>query len=421
MARRQLVLSLAFLVMVLIAILFLLIDLISLSVLAILFAVFSFSLMLVLRKHKKQMIFYMAETQGCREKLNLLSSKLKLKDKLLDNLPHQIERLGFFKTLTDKIIKIKTIEEAYYVIGEEIKSVFKDVDTILIYLHRRGALHLVHSVKNTAHDGDVVKEKKGDLLDFWVAKNNKELLIEDIDQDFRFDKEKITSLSERPIKSLLSSPMFLGRKTIGIIRVESYGNTIFSYDDLRILSAFSDIAALAIDRLSLFQRVEDLAVKDSLTGLYLRGYFNERLKEELNRVSVNNTELSLIMFDIDNFKQINDKYGHIVGDIVIKKLAYILSSEVGKSASLACRFGGEEFILLMPGVGIKQAKIIAENIRLRVEAEPILFRRKKIQYTISAGISSFPTNAKYAKDILQVADDALYKAKKKGRNRVCWV
>lgn len=380
---------------------------------------FVIGIMHLVRKHNYRMSEYLVQTQSYQEKLNLLNSELKVKDKLLVNLPDQIAKINFFKRLIDKLIKINDVDEVYRIVTNEFKSVFSDVDTVMIYLLNRGTLHLVYSSKSDGFGSGPIKHKKGDMLDYWVLKQNKELLIEDLSLDFRFDNEKIESLKERPISSLLSSPMFLGRKSIGIIRIESFRANAFSYDDLRILSVLSDIAALAIDRLRIFRKVEDLAIKDSLTGLYLKGYFIDRVKQELSRASVNNQFLSIIMIDIDFFKSINDEYGHIVGDMVIKKLAHTLHAVVGASGGIVSRFGGEEFVILMQGASVEKALTVAENLRLRVEAEPILFRRKKIAYTISLGVAGFPTNAKYPQDLIQAADDALYEAKKQGRNKVC--
>ena len=323
MERRQLVVSLAFLSISVCALSLFVLKLITINLLLLIATVFLVLLALINQRHKTRMAEIIVATQNSSEKLNLLCSKLKAKERLLQNLPNQIERLNFFNIFIDKIIKCDNVDEVYHIITNDLMTFFEDIDTILIYLHRRGDLYLEYSFKRDEYVGKPIKQKKGDMLDLWVLKQNKELLIENIHDDFRFDNSKIKSLKERPIVSLLSSPMFLGRKTIGILRVESFGVKVFTYDDLRILSVISNIAALAIDRLSVFERVQDLAVKDSLTGLFLKGYFMDRLKQEITRASANKQEFSIIMVDIDHFKKINDKYGHVAGDIVLKKLARI--------------------------------------------------------------------------------------------------
>lgn len=379
---------------------------------------FSLVLYVISRLHTKNVNEYLFMSQAFQEKLNLLNSELRTKEKLLNNLPGQINKLNFFKNLIDKLIQINDLDDVYKTVASEIKAAYEGVDTILIYLLNRGNLRLVASFKKDILAAPI-KHKKGDILDYWVLKQNKELLIEDIKHDFRFDQNKIESLDERNICSLAASPMYLGKKTIGLIRIESSQESRFSYDDLRILSVLADIAALSIDRLRIFQKVQDLAIKDSLTGLYLKGYFVDRLKQEMSRISVNDKKLSLIMLDIDHFKQINDNYGHVVGDMVIKKVAHTLHSVVAGSGYVVARFGGEEFVIMLPEADKDKAQTIAENLRVRIEAEPILFRRKKIDYTVSVGVATFPENAKYAQELLQAADDALYKAKEGGRNRVC--
>lgn len=418
MIRKRIIISGSLALFLIIGLILINLSIVEFDNLFMLVCIFCFVLWIFSRLHTRTMNEHLFIAQSCQEKLNLLNSELRTKEKLLDTLPGQINKLNFFKNLIDQLIQLNELDDVYKIIASEIKAAYSDVDTILIYLLNRGTLRLAASFKKNVLAAPI-KHKKGDILDYWVLKQNKELLIEDLPHDFRFDLKKIESLDERSIRSLIASPMYLGKKTIGMIRVESSKERKFSYDDLRILSVLADIAALSIDRLRLFEKVQDLAIKDSLTGLYLKGYFTDRLKQEMSRISVNDKKLSLIMLDIDHFKQVNDQYGHVVGDMVIKKVAHTLHSVVAGSGYVVSRFGGEEFVIMLPEASKEKALTIAENLRVRIEAEPILFRRKKITYTVSVGVATFPENAKYAKELLQACDDALYQAKEKGRNQVC--
>ena len=117
-----------------------------------------------------------------------------------------------------------------------------------------------------------------------MLKHNQGLLVENISQDFRFDSERLESLRNRDINSVIISPISIGKEISGLLRVESSEKNKFSFGDLRILSVIADLAATAMDRVNLFQKIQELAIKDSMTGLYLRGYFIERLKEEIDLV-----------------------------------------------------------------------------------------------------------------------------------------
>jgi len=154
----------------------------------------------------------------------------------------------------------------------------------------------------------------------------------------------------------------------------------------------------------------DLAVKDGLTGLFNRRYFNELINIEVNRVKRTPASLSLLMLDIDNFKNYNDTQGHPAGDELLKGVAKVLKSSV-RAVDMVCRYGGEEFIIILPQTDKTGATIIAERIRVQVG----LF----FPTTISIGISSFPDDGKEIEQLVEKADNALYKAKQSGKNKWC--
>jgi diguanylate cyclase (GGDEF)-like protein len=370
------------------------------------------------RMHLRRLREIDLRRQAAIEKINMLSSEIRKKEQLLQNVPRQIERLNFFKSMVERLIKVKELEDVYRTVVSQIRSSFDHADVILIYQLHRGVLKLAYSYKDerlTQH----IKNKVGDILDYWVIKQNKELVIEDVRHDFRFDPDRIEALGEREIGSLIVSPMLMGKTTVGVIRVESTKTRNFGFDDLRILSVIADITALCIDRLHLVHKVQELAIKDSLTGLYLRNYFMERMQLEVRRALIDDHPLSVLMVDIDCFKCINDEHGHIVGDMVLKSLAQLMMETISGEGRLVGRYGGEEFIAVLPGACCSAARDVAEKLRQVVENGPVPYRRKKIAYTISVGVACFPQDAKLEQDLIRVSDDALYRAKSEGRNRVC--
>ena len=130
-------------------------------------------------------------------------------------------------------------------------------------------------------------------------------------------------------------------------------------------------------------------------------------------------ELSLILLDIDHFKQVNDRFGHLVGDDCLVALASILSDEVQRSGDLVARYGGEEFAVLMPGASLEEARQRAEQLRAAIAAEQVEHRNKNLgSLTISAGIACWPENCAEYDELFRAADKALYQAKEAGRNRV---
>ena len=154
----------------------------------------------------------------------------------------------------------------------------------------------------------------------------------------------------------------------------------------------------------------EIATHDEKTGLYNSKFFKSVLGLELDKAK-RGKKLSLIMLDIDHFKKINDKYGHLAGDKILKQLANLLQQKIRKS-DIASRFGGEEFLIMLPNAAKEKAKMVAERLRKSVQSAGF-----KPRITISLGVSEYK-KADTINNLINKADSALYRAKKKGRNRV---
>ena len=156
---------------------------------------------------------------------------------------------------------------------------------------------------------------------------------------------------------------------------------------------------------------------DGLTGLFNRRFFDEALEGEMNRAQRYNGSYSLIFFDLDNFKSFNDTYGHQAGDLTLQEVAKILILEK-RTEDLACRYGGEELVLILPETQKINALVIAERIRQTVEKMKLEFDGQSFSVTLSGGVASYPVDAKDVKSLIHAADVALYQAKESGRNRI---
>ena len=257
------------------------------------------------------------------------------------------------------------------------------------------------------------------MFDQWIVKTMHPLLIEDPQSDFRFDMDQVKLEESRLIRSLIGVPLMVGDKALGILRVDSPKGNHFTTEDLRFLSTIGSLGAIAIENAQLFERVEDLAIKDSLTGLYLRRHLLERMGEEISRGLRREKELSFLMIDLDHFKAYNDRFGHVAGDIVLRTVALILADHFREPGDLVCRYGGEEFCVLLPDCSKQKAISLAEKLRERIERQTIILRRQKTQMTVSIGVAAFPKDAKMQDELIHAADQAMYQAKKMGRNKVC--
>lgn len=174
---------------------------------------------------------------------------------------------------------------------------------------------------------------------------------------------------------------------------------------------------LCLEKITLYEKLENLSIHDSLTGIYNRRYFNIRLEEEAKRAKKFAFEIALVMADIDHFKRINDTYGHLVGDVVLKQVAQIIR-ECIREIDFVARYGGEEFIIILQETVKEGALFVAERIRRTIAQQVIKAFDEAIQVTVSFGIVLFPQHTSYPELLVDIADKAMYKAKENGRNRV---
>ena len=165
--------------------------------------------------------------------------------------------------------------------------------------------------------------------------------------------------------------------------------------------------------------LKDLSSKDGLTGVYNHRYFQEEIKRQFAIAKRNETDLCLLLIDIDHFKKINDNYGHSFGDLILKELTHTISKVIRESDFFA-RYGGEEFVILLPTTGIKGGNILAETIRAKIKNTEFSDKNNSIKITVSIGIDSISnSDSKSPSIIFEHADKAMYKAKEMGRNKVC--
>lgn len=350
-----------------------------------------------------------------KESMNILSNEYSRHKRDAFSLEKREERYNSLRDVTSILSSTLSLEKVAELILEKALQVIGKSESALLFLvdTKKQELNLVNS--KIEKDYDRVKAKKGDVLDEWVFKQRQCLLVEDIKKDFRFSEEKIREYP-RDFRSIISCPLMEERKVTGIVRLEHSRPYNYTSEDLRLLDILCDIGAVSLQNAWLYKQTLELAITDSLTGLYLRRYFLDRLKEEIARSLRKDLACSFLMIDIDDFKNYNDKYGHTAGDIVLRTLSAVLRKAA--DSGIVARYGGEEFSVLLPETSKKKAAKIADDIRKAVKKEIIELRREKTSVTVSIGSASFPEDAKVHDELILKADERLYKAKRQGKDRV---
>ncbi|MBL7085039.1 MAG: sensor domain-containing diguanylate cyclase [Candidatus Omnitrophica bacterium] len=335
------------------------------------------------------------------------------------------EGLGFNRAMLFLVNERKRILEGKVGIGphsaEEADKIWKKIEAEkttlkdLIKLHkafikRKGSAldKLVKSVK-------VPLQENAGILALTVLEG----------MTFEITTDEVSKKVNDPICALLKTKHFVAvplkakDKAIGVILVDNiFTNEPITKDDIRILTMFANQAGLAIENSHLYERTVSLSHSDSLTNLINHGRFQYLLSREFKQAAKLKKPLSLVMIDIDYFKNFNDSLGHPAGDKVLISIAKILKKTC-RSTDIVARYGGEEFVVVLSETNKESAWGMAE--RLREAIEQFEFPGEKVQpnknLTISLGLVSFPEDAKNKNELIAKADSALYQAKKAGRNR----
>jgi diguanylate cyclase (GGDEF)-like protein len=249
----------------------------------------------------------------------------------------------------------------------------------------------------------------------YVKKHSVPVIVNNFSTDHRFDVQR------QKFRSAIAVPLEVNNTVIGMLECTAREEDVFDQGDLRLLSIIGGIASLALNNVNLYKKTQELAITDGLTGLYVQNYFKERLEEEVKMSKRHSLNLSVAIIDIDHFKRINDTYGHMVGDSVLRHLADILRHRF-RETDFICRYGGEEFGVLMLQTDIKEALSVCEGIRKGTEEEKFFlpvesFKPVQEKLTISIGLAKLGVKITTGKALLEAADEALYEAKRNGRNR----
>lgn len=332
-----------------------------------------------LRKTKEQLI----KTQ------EVVLLKRKTLEKKLENI---MQLYVISKDLTSKM----TIEETIKMLTEALASK-TGITAVAITAKRNGSFLLLSSSQQ-------------ELKDKWIAAvNAHSQLLEKLSGAQRLDYFYGVCG-----KTVVSWNIKLNNDFISSILLAVEEDFVQTYIDEGKI--FLPHLTLSAKRIVLFTQINDRARVDGLTGLYLRRYFMERLHTEIQVAKRYKTDFYIMMLDIDFFKKVNDTYGHLAGDKVLSSIAKILSDSV-RPGDIIGRYGGEEFIILLPMVTKKQVSEIAENIRKNVEKQKFTEDNETFTTTISIGITKYIETLN-EDNLISIADNALYQAKKEGRNKV---
>ena len=215
-------------------------------------------------------------------------------------------------------------------------------------------------------------------------------------------------------RSVLCLPLSYGESLLGVLNVESRREKAFADQEILILGTLADLLATALHNAFVFQKLQQQSITDGLTGIKTRRFFLEAVQSEWKRASRSGRPFSVVLIDLDKFKEVNDGLGHLEGDLVLARVGRLLEQKCRQS-NVVARYGGDEFVVLMPETGVEQAQILSERLRLWIVTDAMLSER---HISGSFGVASFPLHGATPEEVIRVADTGMYVSKRAGGNCV---
>lgn len=348
------------------------------------------------------------------QKLEQKNKELEMANIKLATVVNQVEEM-----LQEEVDFLNISKEINKLNGEEIKSAFQKLITkkfeskfVALFLYNDNSLEVISKNSEDFYlPGEGMKILENDSIMWDTIRLNKTITIKD------FYQSKYNQGLERNGDSsgIYCTQLKYEEKTIGLLYLR---NIPEKYITSRYKISMNRIALLlspAIKNFTLFEKIKKISTRDFLTKLHNRYFFYNAIENEINRAKRYDRSFSVIIMDIDFFKKINDTYGHFVGDECLKNLAKVIMNNV-RDTDIVCRFGGEEFIILLPEINEDQVKQVADKIRQKIEETTFFIQKQEIRFTVSIGYGQFSTE-EFLDDFLIRIDKALYKAKDSGRNQ----
>jgi len=335
---------------------------------------------------------------------------------LLERRSEELETLvGIGKALTSTL----DLREVLGAIMEKVSLLLRPKNwSLLLVDDQSGDLRFEIAVSPAAEQLKGMRLKKGEGIAGWVALHGEPLLISDVSADPRFAPQ-VDQAVAFTTRSIVCVPLKSKNRVLGVVELlNNLDEGEFSEADLKILSTIADFAAIAIENARYFEQVRELIITDDLTGLYNARHLLDVLDYEVDRAKRYGNPLSLVFLDLDYFKQINDTHGHLVGSRLLTEMGHLIRSHI-RSADVAARYGGDEFVVVLPNTSKEGALTVASNLRERIKEHYFLAEQGyRIRITASFGVATYPEDAQTKLALIRLADQAMYRVKESTRDAV---
>src|SRR5215831_9257485 len=326
--------------------------------------------------------------------------------------------LNIFHDVAKALTSSLDLDSILQTIMEKMAEFFQpDTWSFLMVDEEKNELYFAIAVGTAAEALKNVRLKVGEGIAGWVAKHGERLIVPDVYSDPRFSK-RIDEMTKCETRSIICIPLRSKLRVLGVIQLVNVDMRNFGDQESFFLQSLCDYAAIAIENARAFEKIQELTITDDCTGLYNARHLYKTLETEVYRSSRFGYEFSVLFIDLDHFKQVNDTHGHLIGSKLLAEIGYLIKAQL-RLIDFAFRYGGDEFVVLLPQTGKDSALVVAR--RLRDSLRSSCFCKEEglnLNVRASIGLATYPHDAKSPHDIIRQADEMMYMVKNSTRDKI---
>ena len=330
----------------------------------------------------------------------------------------QLQELEIFHDVAKALTSSLNLDSVLQTIMEKVAEYFRpDTWSLLMVDEGREDLYFAIAVGDAADTLKTVRLKLGEGIAGWVARHGEPLIVPDVKNDPRFAR-RIDEVTQWETSSIICIPLKSKLRVLGVMQLINVPMTAFGQNEMFFLQALCDYAAIAIDNARAVERIQELTITDDCTGLYNARHLYKTLDSEVYRSARFSYEFTVLFLDLDHFKFVNDTHGHLAGSKLLAEVGISIKSQL-RLIDSAFRYGGDEFVIVLPQTGKEQALNVARRLQETFRRTYFLQQEGlKLNIRASMGVATFPEDARSAHEIIRQADEMMYVVKNSTRDNI---
>ena len=328
------------------------------------------------------------------------------------------QELSIFHDVAKALTSSLDLDSILQTIMEKMAEYFRpETWSLLMVDDQKNELYFAIAIGAAAEVLANARVKMGEGIAGWVAKNGQPLIVPDVQKEPRFSR-RLDEMTRWQTQSLICMPLRSRHRVLGVIQLVNLDVKSLSEQEMFFLHALCDYAAISIENAKAVEKIQELTITDDCTGLFNARHLYKTLETEVYRSARFGYEFSVIFIDLDHFKQVNDTKGHLVGSRLLAEVGYLIKAQL-RLIDFAFRYGGDEFVVLLPQTGKDQAVVVAKRLQESLrDGRFCLEQGLELGVRASMGLATFPHDAQTPHDIIRQADEMMYMVKNSTRDNI---